>query len=215
MRAVAESASTLGEELSGAHNVLLLASPMDSSDGDACSSLLSGNSPPGMDVLSVTFNQTPDTRIEQWRAAGGPTDPANLGFIVVGEGVRSAAAAGPPAGGPEPDGLGPTIASVSSPADLTGIGIELGTFFEDWADDGNELRLCFHTVTTLLQYADLRSVYRFVHVLTGRVRSARGVAHYHLDPAAHDERTVNTLLALFDAVVERGPEGEWEVRRRR
>lgn len=215
MRAVAESASSLGEELAAAHNVLLLAPPLGSSDGDACSSLLTGDSSRRVNVLSVTFNQTPDARIEQWRATGGPTDPANLGFIVVGEGVRSAAAAHPPAEGQGPDGLGPTIASVSSPADLTGIGIELGNFLEDWADDGNELRLCFHTLTTLLQYAELRSVYRFVHVLTGRIRSSRGVAHYHLDPAAHDERTVNTLLALFDAVVEHGTEGDWEVRRRR
>lgn len=215
MRAVAESASTLGDELAGANNILLLASPMGSSDSDACSSLLSGDTPPGMDVLSVTFNQSPDARIEQWRTAGGPIDPANLGFIVVGERVRSATAARPSAEGPDLAGLGPTIASVSSPGDLTGIGIELGNFFEDWADDGNELRLCFHTLTTLLQYADLRSVYRFVHALTGRVRSVRGVAHYHLDPAAHDERTVNTLLALFDAVAEHGPEGDWVVRRRR
>lgn len=215
MRAVAESASTLGDELAGAHNVLLLASPMGSSDSDACSSLVSGDSPAGVDVLSVTFNQTPDARIEQWRTADGPTDPANLGFIVVGERVRSATDARPSSEGPDLDGLGPTIASVSSPGDLTGIGIELGNFFEEWADDGNELRLCFHTLTTLLQYADLRSVYRFVHALTGRVRSARGVAHYHLDPAAHDERTVNTLLALFDAVAEHGPEGDWVVRRRR
>lgn len=215
MRAVAESTSSLGEELAGAHNVLLLAPPLGEEDGDACSSLLSVASPGGTNLLSVTFNQSPDARIERWRATGGPKDPANLGFIVVGEGVRSAAAAHPPAEAPAPDDFGPTIASVSSPADLTGIGIELGNFFEDWAVDDNELRLCFHTLTTFLQYADLRSVYRFLHVLTGRVRLAGGIGHYHLDPAAHDHRTVNTLLALFDAVVEREANGDWQVRRRR
>lgn len=215
MRAVAESASSIVEELAGARNVLLLASPMGDADGDACSSLLSGAAPRGTNLLSVTFNQSPDTRLERWRATGGAIDPADLGFIVVGDGVRSATAARPHPEGPVPDDLGPTIASVSSPADLTGISIELGNFFEDWAGDGNELRLCFHTVTTLLQYADLRAVYQFLHVLTGRVRSAGGVGHYHLDPAAHDQRTVNTLLALFDAVIERDVSGDWEVRRRR
>lgn len=215
MRAVARTASSLVEELAGAHNVLLLAPPLGESDADACGSLLSGGLSHGQNVLSVTFNQSPDARIEQWRATGGPMDPANLGFIVVGEGVRSAAVAGPFAGGPGPEDLGPIVKSVSSPADLTGLGIELGNFFEHWTGDGNEIRLCFHTLTTFLQYADLRTVYRFIHVLTGRVRSAGGVAHYHLDPAAHDQRTVNTLLALFDAVIERDESGEWEVRRRR
>lgn len=215
MRAVAESSSSIVEELTGAKNVLLLAPPLGDGDGDACSSLLSAVPAEGADVLSITFNQSPDTRIERWRNDGGPVDPANLGFLVVGDGVRSASAAQPADGGPGIDDIGPTIRSVSSPGDLTGIGIELGNFFEEWADDGNELLLCFHTLTTFLQYADLRSVYRFVHVLTGRVRSAGGRAHYHLDPTAHDERTVNTLLALFDAVVEKNGSGSWEVKRRR
>lgn len=214
MRAVAETASSIVGELGGANTVLLLTPPLGEGDGDACSSLLSGVPAEDANVLSVTFNQSPDTRIERWRATDGPADPANLGFVVVGDGVRSAAAAHP-VGGPEPEDFGPTVVSVSSPADLTGIGIKLGNFFEEWADDTNDLLLCFHTLTTFLQYADLRSVYRFVHVLTGRIRSAGGMAHFHLDPAAHDERTVNTLLGLFDAVVEQDESGVWEVKRRR
>lgn len=215
MRAVTESAASLGEELAGAPNVLLKAPALGDEDGQACSSLLSAVPQDEADVLCVTFNQTPDARLEHWRASGGPTDPANLGFVVVGEGVRSAAAAEPFATMPAGDDLGPTVVSVSSPADLTGIGIKLGNFFSDWADDGNQLLLCFHTLTTFLQYADLRTVYRFVHVLTGRIRANGGRAHYHLDPSAHDERTVNSLLALFDAVVERDVDGSWQVTSRR
>lgn len=215
MRAVAGSPSSLVEELAGTHNVLLLAPPLGDEDGDACSRLLWDAPGDEVNVLSVTFNESPDARIERWRAADEPTNSANLGFIVVGDSVRSTAATRPAGDGPGPDDLGPTITSVSSPADLTGIGIELGNFFGDWADDARELRLCFHTLTTFLQYADLRSVYRFVHVLTGRVRAVGGVAHYHLDPTAHDQQTVNSLLGLVDAVVERDSSGHWEVRRRR
>lgn len=215
MGAVAGSPASLVEELAGTHNVLLLAPPLGDDDGDACRSLLWATSAADVNVLSVTFNQSPDARIERWRAADELTDAANLGFVVVGDGVRSTASAQPPHEGPPTDDLGPTITSVSSPADLTGIGIEIGQFFENWADDGRELRLCFHTLTTFLQYADLRTVYQFVHVLTGRVRAIGGMAHYHLDPTAHDPRTVNSLLGLVDAVVERGPSGDWEVRRRR
>lgn len=214
MRAVADTASSMVEEFAEANAVLVLTPPLGEGDGAACSSLLSGTPGDETNVLSVTFNQSPDTRMEQWRNTGGPVDPANLGFVVVGDGVRSAAVATPGVGR-EPEELGPTVVSVSSPADLTGIGIKLGNFFEDWAGDSNDLRLCFHTLTTLLQYADLRSVYQFVHVLTGRVRTVGGLAHFHLDPAAHDERTVNTLLGLFDGVVEPDAHGSWEVKRRR
>lgn len=215
MRAVAGSPASLAEELAGTHNVLLLAPPLGDEDGDACRSLLWGPPATDLNVLSVTFNQSPDARIERWRAADELTHSANLGFVVVGDGVRSTAAAQAPLEGPDTDDLGPTITSVSSPADLTGIGIEIGHFFEEWGGDGRELRLCFHTLTTFLQYADLRTVYQFLHVLTGRVRTNGGLAHYHLDPTAHDQRTVNSLLGLVDAVVERGANGDWEVRRRR
>lgn len=215
MRAVAESPSSLEEELAGTNNVLVLAPTHGQADGDACSSLLSVTAQDRANVLCVTFNEAPDERLEHWRATDGPTDPENLGFVVVGDGVRSATAAQPLAEGPTPDSLGPTVVSVSSPADLTGIGIKLGNFFSDWADDGNRLVLCFHTLTTFLQYTDLETVYRFIHVLTGRVRSANGVAHYHLDPSAHDERTANSLSGLFDAVVEPDGNGAWQIKSRR
>ena len=215
MHAVADSASSLVEELAGAENVLLLSPTLEEGEGAACSRLLAAGPEGRTDVLSVTFNQSPDARLERWQSEGGPTAPANLGFLVVGENVRSAAAIHGAEGGPGLDEVGPTVVSVSSPGDLTGIGIKLGEFFEAWADDGNELALCFHTLTTFLQYAELRSVYQFVHVLTGRVRSAGGTAHYHLDPTAHEPRTVNTLTTLFDAAVEREGGGNWTVRRRR
>jgi len=214
MRAEADRADALGEALAGANNVLVMAPALGDDADESCSGLLAVEPAADTDVLCVTFNETPDARLEAWRRTGGPTEPANLGFLVVGDGMRSAAAATAPSG-PSPNGVGPRLASLANPGDLTGLGIELGDCFAEWADSGNRLHLCFHTLTTLLQYADLRSVYRFLHVLTGRVRVIDGVAHYHLDPAAHDERTVNVLLGLFDAAVEPGPEGGWRIMSRR
>lgn len=214
MRAVAESAASLREELAGVDSVLLLAPAMGTAEGDACSDLLSVVSEDRAAVVCVSFNESPDARIEHWRAAGGPTDPASLGFVVVGDGVRSATTAIAPSAAPAA-GIGPTVATVSSPGDLTGLGIKLGRFLADWADDDTQVLLCVHTLTTWLQYVDFRSAYRFLHALTGRVRAAGGVAHFHLDPTAHDEGTVNSLLGLCDAAVRAGDDGTWEVQRRR
>lgn len=215
MRAVADSAASLAAQLGDANNVLVQAPAMGDEDAEACGSLLSVVPPDRSDVLCVTFNQPPDARLEHWGTYGGPTDAANLGFVVVGEGVRSAAADTAFTPRPTPDALGPTVVSVSNPGDLTGIGIELGRFLSDWAADDNQLLLCFHTLTTLLQYAELQTAYQFVHVLTGRVRSSGGLSHFHLDPTAHDQRTRNALAGLFDAVVERESDGTWSVSRRR
>ena len=214
MRAVVETADDLVDQLRGATNVMLLAPPLERAAGEACSRLLSVAAPASTDVLSVTFNRSPDDRLEAWRTLDGPHDAANLGFVVVGDQLRSAAP-GAGSAAPSPDLHGPTVVTVSSPGDLTGIGIRLADLLERWGEEDHRLVLCFDSLTTFLQYADLRSVFTFLHVLAGRVTDAGGLAHYHLDPTAHDDATVHALLELVDAAVTLDEDGRWRVRRRR
>lgn len=68
--------------------------------------------------------------------------------------------------------------------------------------------MCFHSITALLQYADLSCVFRFLHVLTRHVDTVDGVAHYHIDPTAHDAQTLATIETLFDTVIEY-EDGDW------
>lgn len=58
------------------------------------------------------------------------------------------------------------------------------------------------SLTTLLQHVDLRRSFRFLQAMTTRLAEPDATVHYHLDPAAHDAKTINTLKQLFDAVVE-------------
>lgn len=92
---------------------------------------------------------------------------------------------------------------VSSPGDLTGIGIGVSEQLRriDQADVGR-VRICFYSLSTLLMYAELETVFRFLHVLSGRVDSIGALGLFALDPTTHDESTVNTLKQLFDGVVE-------------
>lgn len=190
------------------HNVLLLAPPMEPHVEDGCADLLTVDSPADEDVLFVTFVQSPDQRLDAWRRFTGGGRPAKLGFVNVDDATRSAAAAAP-----AHEGEPLSIRSVSSPADLTDLGIKLNAYLTEWADDGNRTVLCFHSVTTLLQYVDLQRAFRFFHVITGRIRESGARAHYHVDPSAHDERTINTLKTLFDGVAEWDGD-DWRVRDR-
>ncbi|WP_435349059.1 RAD55 family ATPase [Haloarchaeobius sp. HRN-SO-5] len=92
----------------------------------------------------------------------------------------------------------------SSPVDVTDIGVTLSEFLEEFSEGrGHERnRVLLHSVSTLLLYSDLQTVFRFLHVFTGRVQSADGLGVYVIDSTAHDEQTLNTLRQLFDAVVE-------------
>lgn len=97
----------------------------------------------------------------------------------------------------------PRISYVSSPADVTGIGIELSAFLEAFDErnvDGT--RVLLDSISTLLAHAELETVFRFLHVFTGRVRSSDAVGLYVVDPTSQDAQTMATLEQLFDDVIE-------------
>lgn len=93
---------------------------------------------------------------------------------------------------------------VSSPVDLTGIGIELSELlrylYQQRAVKRN--RILLHSLSTLLMYSDLQTVFRFLHVFTGRVQSADALGVFIIDNSAHDTQTLSTLKQLFDGVIE-------------
>ncbi|WP_423751517.1 RAD55 family ATPase [Salinirarus marinus] len=95
------------------------------------------------------------------------------------------------------------IRYTSSPEDMTGIGIQFSELLQEFYEERNieRNRILLHSLSTLLMYSDLQTVFRFLHVFTGRVQSADGVGLYTIDSTAHDERTLNTLKQLFDGII--------------
>lgn len=95
------------------------------------------------------------------------------------------------------------IRYASSPVDMTGIGIRLSELLEEHrvARAIERNRILLYSLSTLLMYADLQTVFRFVHVLTGRTASADALGVYVVDSTAHDDRAMSTLDQLFDGVV--------------
>lgn len=92
---------------------------------------------------------------------------------------------------------------VSSPADLTGIGIGVSEQLKRFAEaDTVRTRVAFYSLSTLLMYSELETVFRFLHVITGRVESIEGLGVFTIDPTTHDRSTINTLKQLFDGMIE-------------
>ena len=105
------------------------------------------------------------------------------------------------------------IKYASSPVDMTGIGIKLSEFLQAFGDRGIERnRVMVHSLSTLLMYSDLQTVFRFLHVFTGRVQSVDGLGLYSIDSTAHDDQAMNTLKQLFDGIVTVPEDGEPEIR---
>ncbi len=97
----------------------------------------------------------------------------------------------------------PRIRHVSSPVDLTGIGVRVGQLMEDSGQTGNsDTLLCIDSVSTMLMYSNLQSVFRFLHVMAGRVSMHKQLGIYVMDEGMHDGPTIATLKQLFNAVLQ-------------
>ncbi|MFB6155679.1 MAG: hypothetical protein ABEJ22_07260 [Haloferacaceae archaeon] len=197
-----EGGSGVREFVTPGSNVLVLAPVMDSGVGAVCTNLLRVEPVADEAVLLVTFTQSADVRVDDFRERVD-SPPGDLHVVDVSGETRSGA------DGPS-HVPGRVVDVVSSPTDLTGLGIAMNEQLAEWARDDARIVVCVHTLTTLLQYASEERVFQFLHVLTNRIRSVDAVAHYHLDPAAVGDRTVHTLLQLFDVIVRRDDEG-WKI----
>ncbi|WP_340100949.1 DUF7504 family protein [Salinibaculum salinum] len=202
----AESGDTGGPDLSeldGAANTLLLAPSLGSRGRNAGMELLARTPPEQTNVLAVTYTESPSEFVDRWNERVG-TDPSRGGIVAVGQSESRI------------DNSSWAVRNVENPSDLTGVGIELSELLSGMANasgDDEHIAVSFHSITSLLQYADVQRAFRFLHVVTGRVKTVGGVGHYHIDPEAHDRKTLATLKGLFNAVAEIDEDGNWDIQR--
>lgn len=194
------------DPLRGVANVLVLSDGLDSDARASYYETLLPADPPDLRVFAIEYQRGPDGWLEEWRTHVG-TPPAESTIVSVDDCTRSAATGGGPAVY-DRDGTGSAVSVVESPDDLTGLGITVGGHLEQWEGGEGPALLTLDSLTVLLQYVDLKRAFRFLHVVVNRVEGVGAAGHYHMDPAAHDERTVATLASVFDAVA-RHEDGEW------
>lgn len=190
-------------ELSDVSNALVLVPSLGGRGRKFSNKLLSQTPPSETNVLAITFTSTPDEWVEDWMDQTGVA-PVRGGIVAVGQGEGTV------------DDPTWAVKTVDNPSDLTGIGIELSELLSGMAttaSDDETVAVSFDSITSLLQYADLQRAFRFLHVVTGRIKTIDGVGYYTLDPEAHDKQTVATLKGLFDAVVHVESDGSWTVER--
>jgi KaiC/GvpD/RAD55 family RecA-like ATPase len=191
----------LDAEVEPGTNILLTGPPL-SGKRALCLDLLASGTEEGQGSIIVTTKDSADRMLEQFaeRTSYESRPVAVVDCVTKQQGDEV----------PERN----RVKYASSPVDMTGIGIQLSEFLQAFYQDRNitHNRVMLHSVTTLLMYSDLQTVFRFLHVFTGRVQSVDGLGLYCIDETAHEQQTLNTLKQLFDGVVEMQEEGEPIVR---
>ena len=181
----------LGGRLDDARTVLVLAPPLEPASAEVCMDLLSCEEPADQQVLNVLFTRRPDRRVENWERHVGELPET---FEILSSQRPSAL----------PESV--DARTVGRPGDLTGIGVAITERLAGW-DDDRPGSVCVHSATAQLQYATTDQVYQFLYTLAGHLGDEGVRGHVHLNPAAHDEQTVDTFETLFDAVVEVAEDG--------
>ncbi|MFQ3284328.1 MAG: hypothetical protein ACI9TI_001336 [Natronomonas sp.] len=103
----------------------------------------------------------------------------------------------------ETDVEGVPIRHLNSPGDLTGISLEFAKLLgQDGEDESVRARVGVASVSTALMYTELRTMFRFLHVFTARIRSGDMLGVFSMDPTMHDEKAHNTIRAVFDCEAE-------------
>lgn len=206
-----DDAAPLTQEIGDASNVLLVAPSGSDGDDRACIDLLTVADPTEEAVLSVTFTQSPTDRFAVWEQYAG-TYPPKAAFV---DGSNGTDLDGPSDSlrRAVPDSTSLAVDRLDSPGDLMRLGVRISDRLAEWSADDRQIVVCVHTLSTLFQYAGPERLFRFLHVLTGRIEHVGAVAHYHLDPGSHDEESIRLLDRLFDVIVEVDHEGERTIRR--
>jgi KaiC/GvpD/RAD55 family RecA-like ATPase len=169
---------------------LLVSGPAMTGKRSVVMDLLAAGRERGDRSLVVTTD-TPANRIrDEFDAVGGELDPSSLQVID---------ASG--SGGSTDLDAEEGVQSVSSPSDLTGIGISFTKAVDRLENPGN-VRLGFLSISTLLQYVDQERAFAFFHVLTRRASASGYFGAFALDPSMHEERLVNVMASVFDGMIE-------------
>jgi hypothetical protein len=100
------------------------------------------------------------------------------------------------------------VRNLNSPGDLTGISLEFAKLLgQDSEEESVRARIGIASVSTALMYTELRTMFRFLHVFTARIRSGDMFGVFALDPSMHEEKAHNTIRAVFDCEAEIGDDG--------
>jgi KaiC/GvpD/RAD55 family RecA-like ATPase len=183
-------------------NILILAPPMSNAEQLAYELV---RPQPGEYGIVLSTNERASEVVDYFRASG--TDKRFIGVI---DAITKSSTPGIVDT--------PRLTFVSSPTDLTGIGIKFSnmveTIFQGDFSEGESglfpppIRFCVNSISTLLMYRRLEVLYQFLHVLSAKLKKTEGVGFYILNSESFDAKTLSLIKQLMTAVIEVKTEGD-------
>jgi KaiC/GvpD/RAD55 family RecA-like ATPase len=175
-------------------STLLISGPAMTGKEDLALSILADGSAAGEGAIVMSTGDRAETVVEDYSRRVPELDESLLAVVDArGEGDSST----------DQSQSGSYVHHVSSPGDLTGIGIGITKSLETLADNGADRgRFALDSLSTMLTYTDKKTVFKFCHVLSSRFDSAGYVGLFTIDSGAHDDQTLQVIKQAFDGMIE-------------
>lgn len=177
-----------------AEKVLITCPPTSEVGRDACIGTLTTIDPTRMNLLVITYQQSPEAVLEAWRERVGEP-PAEMQVVSADHPID------PVVEGDE-DWSVPTVA-LSDPGDLTELGIAVQQTLHRWEDNQNHTVICGGSLTAMSQWVTPEVLERFIKVFLLHRPDIH--VHFHVSPDAHYGTLIDGLAESFDRVVEHSP----------
>jgi KaiC/GvpD/RAD55 family RecA-like ATPase len=173
---------------------ILVSGPAMTGKRDLAMSILADGSRDGEGAIIMTTGDRAADVIDDYRDRVPDLDESRVAAVDCrGEGDRSS----------DQSPYGGYIHHVTSPGDLTGIGIGITKSLETLGNNGaSRGRFALDSLSTMLTYTDKKVVFKFCHVLSSRFDSAGYVGLFTIDSGAHDEQTLQVIKQAFDGMIE-------------
>ncbi len=94
------------------------------------------------------------------------------------------------------------IRLVNSPMDLTGIGVKISQLLEELTKYNQGVQLHINSLSTMLMYSNIQTVFKFLHILSCRIKANGWLGIYVIESGMHGEQTMAILKHLVDCIIE-------------
>jgi hypothetical protein len=180
-------------------SAMLLGSLKSAPVDQACGELLTFPNGDDYNLLLVTVTQSAEDRLLTTYENSGQL-PENIGVVAIDNNVSAQNTTQTiPIGGVDRT---VQMKTATDPGDIKGIGIRISKQLSEWDDNDRPTMVCFHSLTSILQYISTKQLFQFIHLLQNRLRSYDAVVHYHIDPNVHEKMTLSQIKPLLDHVIE-------------
>jgi len=170
---------------------LLIAGPAMSGKEALAMDVLKDGAREGEGAVVVTTNDQAAAIVDEFKTDVPDIEDSQLGVVDCrGDGSDSQQS-------------GSYIHHVSSPGDLTGIGIGITKALDGLHKSGRDKgRLALVSLSTMLTYTDKKTVFKLCHILSSRLDSAGYIGVFTIDSGAHDDQTLQVIKQAFDGLIE-------------